>query len=229
MKSYGDRVALSLQEIAAQLAASQSATQPVRDPREGKIMSKAWRGVIRCIQPQVRMTRSFDQRDQVFRGFVLEIEGQRGERENTTNFTVHIGDSTQEAQQFRVGDQVSGDGGGITLVQRGPDPRPSPPWQIAAPPLAVYQARGYRRLSAVTYKTACATCIWGVCANVEMIIDHWKPAKRESRTETFCFGPLSCRLYKPGPKRKVPGRRGLTYTEENWVDEQETSHRGPDE
>ena len=35
--------------------------------------------------------------------------------------------------------------------------------------------------------------------------------------------------YRPGPTRKVPGRKGMSYTEEDWVDEDATSHRGPDD
>lgn len=49
------------------------------------------------------------------------------------------------------------------------------------------------------------------------------------RSETFCYGPKSCRFYRPGPSRKVPGRRGMSFDEEDWVDEEETAHRGPDE
>jgi hypothetical protein len=29
--------------------------------------------------------------------------------------------------------------------------------------------------------------------------------------------------------RTVPGRRGMSYTDENWVDDEATSHRGPEE
>jgi len=29
--------------------------------------------------------------------------------------------------------------------------------------------------------------------------------------------------------RKVPGRKGMSYTEEDWVDDDATSHRGPNE
>ncbi len=61
---------------------------------------------------------------------------------------------------------------------------------------------------------------------VEIIVDHWKPKEKKYRTETFCYGPKSCRLYRPGPTRKVPGRRGITYDEEDWVDEELTAHRG---
>jgi hypothetical protein len=36
---------------------------------------------------------------------------------------------------------------------------------------------------------------------VEMIIDHWNPSRRHYRTETFCYGPRSCPLYRAGPSR----------------------------
>jgi len=42
-------------------------------------------------------------------------------------------------------------------------------------------------------------------------------------------GPKSCPFYRAGATRKVPGRRGMTWEEEDWVDEDTTSHRGPDE
>ena len=47
--------------------------------------------------------------------------------------------------------------------------------------------------------------------------------------ETFCYGPKSCPNYRPGPVREVPGRNGTTWTEEDWADEDATSHRGPDD
>ena len=93
--------------------------------------------------------------------------------------------------------------------------------------LPTYRQRGHRRLASRTYATKCKTCIWGCDMAVEMTIDHWNPSVKRYRTETFCYGPKSCRLYSPGPKRKVPGRKGMTYTEEDWVDEEETRHRGP--
>ena len=64
---------------------------------------------------------------------------------------------------------------------------------------------------------------------VEMILDPWRPERRKHRTETFCHGPLSCSLYRAGPTRKVPGRKGMSWEEEYWVDEQEVSRRRPDE
>jgi len=53
--------------------------------------------------------------------------------------------------------------------------------------------------------------------------------ERQYRFETFCYGPKSCRFYKPGPTRKVQGRKGMSWEEEDWVDEEATSHRGFDE
>lgn len=64
---------------------------------------------------------------------------------------------------------------------------------------------------------------------VEMIIDQWNPGKRRYRTETFCYGPRSCPLYRSGPAREVPGRSEMSYTEENWVDDDATSRRGSGE
>jgi hypothetical protein len=71
--------------------------------------------------------------------------------------------------------------------------------------------------------------MWGCKMAVEMIIDQWNPRARRYRTETFCYGPRSCPLYQSGPARKVPGRHGMSYTEEDWVDDEATSQRGFDE
>jgi hypothetical protein len=49
------------------------------------------------------------------------------------------------------------------------------------------------------------------------------------RFETFCYGPKACALYRPGPTRKVPGRKGVTWEEADWVDKDATAHRAADE
>jgi hypothetical protein len=62
------------------------------------------------------------------------------------------------------------------------------------------------------------------------VADPWKPRDDvRYRFETFCYGPKSCRLHRPGPRRKVPGRKGVTYEEPDWVDKDATEHRGRDE
>ena len=52
---------------------------------------------------------------------------------------------------------------------------------------------------------------------------------KKYRFETFCYGPKSCQLYKAGPNRVVPGRKGMTWEEYDWVDEEYTAHRKEDE
>ena len=76
------------------------------------------------------------------------------------------------------------------------DEAPPPPWRGVPPPLAVYRERGHRRLAARTFQQKCWNCIWGCRMPVEMIIDQWNPSRRRYRTETFCYGPLSCPLYQ---------------------------------
>jgi hypothetical protein len=39
----------------------------------------------------------------------------------------------------------------------------------------------------------------------------------------------SCAIYEAGPTRKVPGRKGMSFTEDDWVDEDATAHRRPDD
>ncbi len=38
---------------------------------------------------------------------------------------------------------------------------------------------------------------------------------------------MSCVFYRAGPKRIVPGRQEMSYTEEDWVDDDATAHRLP--
>lgn len=119
---------------------------------------------------------------------------------------------------------------GLEVLLRGPAERSAaPPFTGCPPTLPTYRARGHRRLSADTYASTCRTCLWGSEMPVEMIIDQWNPSVRKHRRETFCYGPKSCPLYAAGPTRKVPGRKGMSCEEADWVDADATSHRGEDE
>ena len=54
---------------------------------------------------------------------------------------------------------------------------------------------------------------------VEITVDKWKAhLEPRRRFETWCHGPL-----------KVPGRRGMSWEEEDWIDEEAVAHRGADE
>ena len=206
-------------------------------------MKIPWRGIVAGVQPRIRLMRSFDERSHTYLGFVLRIDGEIGTE--SRQFLVAVGEGAQAKHQFRVGDRVCGEGhpvadsrretaelykvSALTLKSRGSDSiQTPPPWNGVCPVLSTYRARGHRRLSVQTYDAKCASCIWGCRMAVEMIIDPWNPIQRRYRTEAFCYGPLSCAVYKAGPTRKVPGRRGMSYEEEDWVDDEATSHRSPD-
>jgi hypothetical protein len=205
----------------------------------------AWQGVLLSVQPRIQLTRSFDQRSHTYLGYALKVSGRVGSE--AREFLVGVGQGAHTKHSFRAGNAVSGDAlpvGDPRLetvefykvsklkvgLPEAEDQAPPPPWRGVPPPLAVYRERGHRRLAARTFNEKCWSCIWGCRMPVEMIIDQWSPSRRRYRTETFCYGPLSCPLYQPGPARKVPGRRrGMTYTEKDWVDDEATSHRRPEE
>lgn len=204
----------------------------------------SWSGGILSVQPRIRLLRSFDQRNHSYLGYALRVSGFVGDREG--EFAVGIGKGAQATHEFRVGDEVEGaavpvadprteavefyKASGLRIVARGENPAaPSPPWHGVPPDLPTYRTRGHRRLDPRTYEARCSTCIWGCRMAVEMIIDQWKPDVKRYRFETFCYGPKSCRFYAAGATRKVPGRRGMTWEEEDWVDEEATAHRGEDE
>jgi hypothetical protein len=203
-----------------------------------------WTGTVTAVQPRIRLTRSFDQRSHTYLGYLLQMTGRLGGE--SCQFRVAIGSGAQQTHQFRVGDEVQAAGvlvadprleiadvykvSKLKLIQRGADSSAStPPWQGVPPSLKIYRARGHRRLSVTTYDSKCSSCLWGCAMPVEMIVDQWNPEQRRYRTQTFCYGPLSCPSYKPGPTRNVPGRHGMSYEEQDWVDQDATAHRGPDE
>ena len=203
-----------------------------------------WSGRVTGIQPRIRLLRSFDERHHSYLGFVLRIDGICGEQRG--EFLVAVGKAAHEKHQFRAGMEVSGQAvpvpdprletagfykaSGIKVLNNGEgQPSSGPPFLGVPPDLGTYRSRGHRRLAAQTYAEKCSTCIWGCCMPVRMIVDHWNPSLMRYRFETFCYGPKSCPLYRAGPKRVVPGRKGMSYTEPDWVDEEATAHRGPDD
>ncbi len=207
-------------------------------------MKILWEGELLSVQPRIRLTRSFDERSHTYLGYALRLRGALGSE--SREFSVGIGKAAQAKHSFRFGDRVSGAAEPVAdpclepvecykaaklkpLARATVTASAGPPWTGVPPALEVYRARGHRRLDGRTYGTKCATCIWGCRMPVEMIIDQWNPSVRERRFETFCYGPKSCPLYRAGATRKVPGRKGMSWEEEDWVDEEATEHRGPDE
>jgi len=204
----------------------------------------AWLGRLVAVQPRIRLTRSFNERHHSYQGYVLRVDGTCGDE--TGEFLIAVGKAAHERHQFRVGMELSGlsvpvddtrlETAGyyktsrISIEKNVEDAPPEGPPFLGVPPdLSTYRERGHRRLDSRTYSARCTYCIWGCRMPVEIIVDHWNPSKKRYRSETFCYGPKSCPLYKAGATRKVPGRRGMTWEEEDWVDEDATSHRGPDD
>lgn len=203
-------------------------------------------GEILSVQPRIRLTRSFDERTHNYLGYATQINGVVDGIER--QFSIGIGKDIQGKHEFRVGDQITGECVPVpdsdlepvefykvsklkktSQFQSISSNENTPPWEGLPPSLDEYRERGHRRLSAQTYETKCKTCIWGCRMPVEIIVDHWNPSKCKYRYETFCYGPKSCRFYKAGPIRKVPGRNGMVWEEEDWIDEQDTGHRGEDD
>jgi hypothetical protein len=202
-----------------------------------------FRGEIVSVQPRIQLQRSFDQVAHSYLGYALLVRQEGGVEGDVA---VGIGPGAQAKHHLKVGDVIEGAAKpvhdvrletvryykvtGLKVISRRAAPATTPPpWTDVPPELPVYRARGHRRLDARTYAATCASCMWGCNMAVEMIIDHWNPEKRKYRTETFCSGPKSCPFYRAGPKRVVPGRKGMKHVEEDWIDEEATRHRGPDE
>ncbi len=201
-------------------------------------------GKIISIQPRIRLIRSFDESSHSYLGYSITLEGEFEDLNKT--YSIGIGKAAQRKHQFRVNDIIGGECVPVpdknaepveyykvSRLQRivsGKEGSISAPWELVPPELEVYRERGHRRLSARTYETKCSSCMWGAKMPVEIIIDNWNPQGQVLyRFETFCYGPRDCNLYKAGPNRKVPGRKGMVYVEEDWVDELNIEHRDLDE
>lgn len=206
-------------------------------------------GKITSIQPRIRLTRSFDEVSHTYLGYVIRINGliesgqpQNSKQKELTDFTIGIGKATHAKFQFRVNNTISGRCAPVSdarkepvdyykvsalkIISAGNEGNFAAPWETIPPELEVYRERGHRRLATRTYNSKCSSCIWACRMPVEIIVDHWDPkGKRKYRFETFCYGPLDCRIYKPGANRTVEGRKGMVYVEEDWVDEMNVEHR----
>ena len=176
-------------------------------------------------------------------GYSLLLNGKINDEE--CEFSIGIGKAAQIKYSFKVGDQISGESmpvadkkkdsvdyyktSKLEILKSVQSKNTYPPWEDISVELEEYRERGHRRLSSNTYKIHCKSCKWGCLMPVEIIVDHWNAQIKKYRFETFCYGPKSCRFYKPGPKRTVPGRKGMNWEEPDWVDEEITSHRSEDE
>jgi len=200
-------------------------------------------GLILGVQPRIRLIRSFDQANHNYLGYNIFLHGTVDNEER--DFCVAVGKGAQEKNRFSAGQTIIGQCLPVinreievaefykaSSLKKIKDDRlkMEPPPYIELPlKLEEYRARGHRRLSSKSYSTKCRYCHWACQMPTEIQVDQWNPQSMKYRFETFCYGPKSCTLYNSGPTRKVPGRNGMIWEEENWVDEQNTAHRRPDE
>lgn len=199
-----------------------------------------WSGRIISVQPRIRLSRSFDEWQHNYLGYVLRLDGKLDEKVET--FLIGVGKGAHAKHQFVIGLELNG----VSVPVSDPrleiagfyntsqikilsvprtDSASVSPFGGVPPELETYRSRGHRRLSSRTYDTKCLACIWGCRMPVEIILDKWNQSKKKYRFETFCYGPKSCKFYQAGPTRKVPVHGGLTYEIEDWIEDEMTSHR----
>ena len=86
-------------------------------------------------------------------------------------------------------------------------------------------------LDAKRWRFKCQTCMWANKSRVE--IEYVFGKSKRYRSETFCYGPKSCRLYAMGDPREVPYREtwkteGGIEVDDGNLDDCLTSERGED-
>jgi hypothetical protein len=196
-------------------------------PLTGEIVADKipWHGRLTSVQPRIRLTRSSGDGSHSYLGYALRVDGTVGDKKR--EFWVGVGKVAHAKHRFEVGLVVSGvchpatnprqetvefyKVSKLAVRKRVPGRRsPGPPSLGVPPDLAVYRARGHRRLDARVYEANCSSCVWGCRMTIETIIDHKNPSVRRYRTEPCCYGLKSCPRYRVGPERKVPGRQRTT-------------------
>jgi hypothetical protein len=209
------------------------------------MVKSTFKGTIISIQPRIRLTRSFDEASHTYLGYAIRLEGELDNSDDAI-FSIGIGKAAHAKHQFKVNDVIAGEClpvpdpeleptqyykvSKIDFIESGKITSTSTPWELVPPQLEVYRERGCRRLAARTYDLKCSSCMWACRMPVEIITDHWNPrGRRIYRYETFCYGPLNCKWYKAGPNRKVEGRAGMVYVEEDWIDQMAVEHRSEEE
>lgn len=202
-------------------------------------------GRILAVQPRINLTRSFTEQYHQYKGYNLKIDGiiDEGKRK----FAIAVGPGAHRKHGFCRGIEISGCAQPVKTKHREhaefykvskiktygkPEPDDGPPTYRIPPALEIYRERGMRPLDPKTYTSKCRGCQWGSRMPVELIIDHWdfnKPGGKKHRYETFCYGPKSCELYQAGPPRLLLGRSGERMLEPDWIYENATARRGPDD
>ena len=170
--------------------------------RKGKV---TWRGLVRGVQPRLRLGRPQDEDEFFPAGYALRLEGKlEGE---VRAFSVGIGPGAQNKHAIGVGDQVSG----LALPVDDPFSSPvefyrvsklkvlergqalelaTPPFRGPCPALEDYRGLAPRRLArSALLREPCGVCHWGSRVQVEGLPDYEEPLL------PACFGPADCSAF----------------------------------
>ena len=63
-----------------------------------------YKGIIKSIQPRIRLLRSFDEASHTYLGYAIRLEGDPG-----NSFSIGIGKAAQAKLQLKVNDMISGE------------------------------------------------------------------------------------------------------------------------
>ncbi|MBN4067715.1 MAG: hypothetical protein COA82_09445 [Alkaliphilus sp.] len=203
-----------------------------------------WQGQIKSIQPRTRVWRYVtDNRTHYHIGYNTFLEGECDE--GLKVFDVAISEKQQMKGQFQIGDHISGTAwtkkypdrefaeyyraGALKIIERSNSmPESICPWTGCMPEMEVYEYRGARMLSKSLWKGKCFTCYYATMSNVEIQWDFDRDIKKY-RFESFCYGPKSCKYYKPGRSRSVPYKGRDSALDSGWIDDMCTENRGWDD
>ena len=197
------------------------------------------------VQPRIRLTRSFDQRSHTYLGYALKVRGRVGSE--AREFLVGVGQGAHARHHFRAGNAVSGDALPV------PDPRLETVEFYKVSKLKV----GLPEAEDETHATSVARCSAAACglprarssatcrANLpgevlELHLGMPDAGRDDHRSVESESAPLPNRdlLLRSSFLPALPGWTGahgsrpppgMTYTEEDWVDDEATSHRRPEE
>jgi len=196
-----------------------------------------WSGELVSIQPRTRVWRYLlDNRTHYHLGFTLFFLSEEG-----NSFSVAISEKQQMKYEFSIGDVIQGSAwtklyperefadyyraGALKILKKSEKVMDTQcPWTGSVPEMAVYEERGARMLSKSLWKGTCFRCYYATMSNVEIQWDFDRDIKKY-RFESFCYGPKSCKYYKPGPARSVPYKDRGPALDIGWLDDLCTQSR----
>lgn len=203
-----------------------------------------WQGTIKSIQPRTRVWRYMtDNRTHYYLGYNIFLEDECNE--DLIEFAVAISEKQLQKCGFQIGDKIMGTAwtkkypkrefsdyyraGALKIIEKNSKAVETfCPFTGILPKMDVYEYRGARMLSKSLWKGKCFTCYWATMANVEIQWDFDKDIKKY-RFESFCYGPKSCKYYKPGRARSVPYKNRDSALDDGCLDEMCTENREGDE